>query len=538
MAGKKKNSNAQYAFIGLIVALIACVATGLIGSANVLTGLGMFTLPEEQNEGLKLAFQISIGLLILGLATYAILSPDSVRRFLTGRQARYGSNSLILTLAFVGILFAANYIVYNNPDLFGSPWDFTEDKSNTLAPETLQILNTLPDKVTAIAFYSGNINSVPAEELLQKFKENSSGKFDYTFVNPDTDPIAARNAGITGDGKILLQMGETKEIASTASEAELARAMIRLISPEARGVYFLQAHGEATLNPADERSYSVAQSTLESKNYVVNTLNLLTDNAIPEDAEVIVIAGPQKPLTQAEVNLLKKFVDEGGALVVMQDPSVLTEFGTSRDPLAEYLEKDWGIILNNDLIFDFSSQQPLVAISDGANVHPITQNLTASYAIYMPNARSLTTIPLDSLDIVTTPLIYTSPNSWGEKSLEESAEGYQYDDGLDTPGPLNMAVAGENLTTKGRVLVTGSSLFALDVNFDVYGNGNFFINSVDWAAEQEDLINLTTRPQTQRIFLPPQGWRFLLLAVVSIIVIPGMVVFFGVSSWISRRRRG
>ncbi|NJN79533.1 MAG: hypothetical protein HC797_03175 [Anaerolineales bacterium] len=262
---QKKNPNAQYAFIGLIVALIACIATGLIGSANVLTGLGLFTLPEGQADGLNLAFQISIGLLIIGLATYAILSPDSVRRFLTGRQARYGSNSLILTLAFVGILIAANYIIYNNPDLLGAPWDFTEDKSNTLAPETLQILATLPENVNAIAFYSGTINPTPAEELLQKFKNNSDGKFDFTFVNPDTDPIAARSAGITGDGKILLQMGDKKEIASSASESELAKTMIRLISGEARVIYFLQAHGEGTLNPSDERSYSVAKARLNQK---------------------------------------------------------------------------------------------------------------------------------------------------------------------------------------------------------------------------------------------------------------------------------
>src|SRR5690606_10903916 len=95
----------------------------------------------------------------------------------------------------------------------------------------------------------------------------------------------------------------------------------------------------------------------ESKNYTVNTLNLLTNNSIPEDAEVIVIAGPQKPLSQAEVNLLKAFVDGGGSLVVMQEPTVLTDFGDARDPLAEYLSEDWGITLNNDIILDFTSTQ-------------------------------------------------------------------------------------------------------------------------------------------------------------------------------------
>ncbi|MBL8100613.1 MAG: GldG family protein [Anaerolineales bacterium] len=541
MAGKKKNPNAQYAFAALIVALIACVATGLIGSSKILTGIGMFSLSDEQIETVNLAFQISIALVILGLAAYAILAPDAIRRFLTGRQARYGSNSLILALSFIGILFATNYIVYNNQDFLGAPWDFTEDKSNTLAPETLDILNALPENIKATAYYSNAINPQSAQELLQKFKNNSNGKFDYVFVDPNQNPVEVRQAGITGDGKILLQMGEAKEIASSASESELARAMIRLINPTQRIVYFLQGHGEATLNPADERSFTTAQQTLEEKNYVVKPLNLLSETEIPADAEVIVVAGPQKPLSQDEVNMLKGFVDKGGSLVVMQDPRALTEFGTAYDPIAKYLRQDWGIIINNDLILDFSgtTDNQLNAVSESANMHPITQNLSQNYAVIMPNAQSLNMEALDSVDVVVTPLIFTSANSYGETKLDVSeGEQIQYDEGIDNIGPLNMAVAGENLTTKGRVVVFGNSLFAVNAYFDVYGNGNFFINSLDWAAEQENLINLTTRPQTQRIFLPPSQLRFLILGVVMIIVIPGMVVFFGISSWIARRRRG
>jgi threonine/homoserine/homoserine lactone efflux protein len=37
---------------------------------------------------------------------------------------------------------------------------------------------------------------------------------------------------------------------------------------------------------------------------------------------------------------------------------------------------------------------------------------------------------------------------------------------------------------------------------------------------------------------PVETWRFLLLVLVIVIVIPGMVVFFGISTWLSRRKRG
>ena len=90
---------------------------------------------------------------------------------------------------------------------------------------------------------------------------------------------------------------------------------------------------------------------------------------------------------------------------------------------------------------------------------------------------------------------------------------------------------------EGRRLL--EKAIAIDGNFDVYGNGDFFMNSIDWAAQQENLLNLTTRPRTERIFTAPQSaWQFLLLVLIIVVIIPGMIVFFGISTWISRRRRG
>jgi len=533
MAGKQKNPYTKYAFIGLLVALLACVSTGLVGMAKVFISMKMFTL--ENTDGLNLALQISIGILVLGLAAYAIMAPDSIRRFFTGRQARYGSNSLILSLAVLGIIFVVNYIVFNNP----KSWDLTEDKSNTLSAETLQILATLPANVSATAFYSSSLDTTSADELLQKFKTNSKGKFDYTFVNPDTNPVAAREAGVTGDGKIMLQMGETKEIASAVTEEELARTMIRLISPTARAVYFLQGHGEPDVVTGGKSSYSIAKSTLETKNYTVGTLNLLTDKTIPEDALTIIIAGPTKPLGAGEVALLKKFVDGGGSLVVMEDPTISTDFGDSPDPLAQYLVKDWGISLDNDLIIDFSgvTQNALDAASLQYNSHPITQNLNQQYIVILHQARSISLSTISD-NITATPLISTSENSWGETSPLVADQNPVFDQATDLPGPLTMAAAGEDSTTKGRVVVVGNSLFATDDLFDVYGNGNLFINSVDWAAEQEDLLSLPARESTTRVFVPPTQGKFLFLVLMVVFVLPGSVVFAGVYSWYTRRKRG
>jgi ABC-type uncharacterized transport system involved in gliding motility auxiliary subunit len=533
MADNKKTPAAKYAFIGLILALLACVSTGLIGAAKGMIAAKMFTLESNYTDGLNLALQISAALLVVGLAAYAIMAPDTVRRFLTGRQARYGSNSLILTLAFVGIIVVVNYIVFENP----KSWDMTEDKSNTLAPETLQALATLPDKVSATAFYTASLNSASADELLLKFKTNSGGKFDYYFVNPDLDPVAAREAGITGDGKIMLQMGDRKEIASFASETELTRTLIRLISPEARVVYFLEGHGEPSLDSSGQLNFATAKETLESKNYTVNTLNLFSVKNIPEDALAVIVAGPMKPLANSEVDLLKKYVDAGGSLVVMEDPTLLTEFGDSADPLAEYLTKDWGIVLDNDVVIDLvNTQNPLQAVSSQVGQHPITQNLTQNYIVILPQARSLS-ISAQVENVTQTPILLTTEQSWGETELVAGTQP-EFNPEKDIAGPLNLAIAGENSVTKGRVVVFGNSLFATNDGFDAYGNGNMFINSVDWAAEQEDLLNITPREQTMRTMNPITNLSFIIMIITTVLVLPGLVVFAGVSSWLARRKRG
>ena len=123
-----------------------------------------------------------------------------------------------MSIAFIGILIVGNVLAYQNPVTIA---DLTEDKVNTLSPELSAALKTLPEKITATGFFAQTSSTESAEQLLNNIKAASNGKFEYQFINPDRDPQTARDAGVTGDGKILLQMGERKEIAAFASETEI-----------------------------------------------------------------------------------------------------------------------------------------------------------------------------------------------------------------------------------------------------------------------------------------------------------------------------
>jgi len=531
---KNQPSPRNYSVFALIFALLAFIATFFLGITRGLVSMQVVSVSNVEN--LQRYLYISAGLVILGLAIYATLEPDRVRRFFTGRQARYGSNALVMSIAFLGILIVGNVLAQQNPVKIA---DLTEDKVNTLSPELSAALESLPEKVTATGFFSqGSTQS--AEELLNNIKANSNGKFDYQFINPDRDPQAAINAGITGDGKILLEMAGRKEIVAFASETEILKAMLRLLNPGTNVVYFLTGHGEREVEQAGDASMTRAKGILENKNYSVKMLNLIVENKIPEDASVIVIAGPIKPVSENEVELLKDYLAGGGSLIVMEDPTALTEFDEESDPLAGMLSADWGITLDNDIVIDLNSPQPTTAAAAYYDsTHAVTRNMN-NLVTYFPFTQSLQ-LAASTEGLMLNPLVQTGENSWGEKdfqSLTQDGGPPSFDETTESFGPLALVAAGENSTTGGRVVVFGGSNFAIDPNFDAYGNGDMFVNSVDWAAEQEDLANITPKTPTQRTFNVPSQFHWIAILLGSVIIIPGLVLLAGVSAWLARRRQG
>jgi ABC-type uncharacterized transport system involved in gliding motility auxiliary subunit len=304
-------------------------------------------------------------------------------------------------------------------------------------------------------------------------------------------------------------------------------------------LYFLTGEGEHDTENSGEASYTRVRQVLESKNYVVNTLNLQAQNAIPDDARALVIAGPLVPLTESSLTLIKGFVNNGGDLLVLANPVPLTQFGDQPDLLAEYLASDWGITLDNDIVVDTNSpSSPFYAVGAQYTSHPITEKMQGIAAIF-PYSRSIT-VDTENTDVSPTALVLTIAQSWGETdfSAMEGQQALTYDEGADTPGPMTLAAAAENRTAKSRVVVFGSSSFAQDGNFDFSGNGDMFVNAIDWLAEQESLIGLTESQATTRTFNPPASLQFILTIVSVVCIIPLAIIAVGVYAWVMRRRRG
>ncbi|HLE53137.1 MAG TPA: Gldg family protein [Anaerolineales bacterium] len=520
-----KPSWRRIAPLGLYLALVAALAA-----------IGLYIVQREWN----LPLQISLGLIVVGLALFAILDPEGVRVALTGRQARYGSNALVMSLAFIGILVVVNYLVFKYPQR----WDLTENQQYTLAPETLDTLKSLPAQVKALAFYTPRVSKGSAEGLLDQYKFHSEGKFDYEFINPETDPIKAQQYNITRDGTVVVVLGEKHEPVTFITEKEVTGAMVRLMSTGKRAVYFLTGHGEFDPESTGEGSYSLAKASLENKNYTVAKLDLLSTNEIPQDAAVIIIAGPLKPITDQEVELLKAYMDGGGSLIAMEEPLPVTQFGDQPDPLADYLSGTWGIGLGSDMIVDQRTNQPYIAVGSVYGDSVITEKMQGVSTIY-PTTRSVTAGE-SAGQIQRVELVSSSQQSWAESdlaALTDQTQGaeppqIQPDEGVDLIGPVSLAMTAEDTNRGARLVVFGDSDFASDTFYNQLGNGDMFVNSVDWAAEQENLINLTPKDEVQRLLIPPGRYTMNLILLATVFILPGIVLLAGIIVWWQRRRRG
>jgi ABC-type uncharacterized transport system involved in gliding motility auxiliary subunit len=137
------------------------------------------------------------------------------------------------------------------------------------------------------------------------------------------------------------------------------------------------------------------------------------------------------------------------------------------------------------------------------------------------------------------PLVSTSQTAWGETELDSvSDQQVSLNEEKDNIGPVNVAIAAKNIVTNGRLVLIGDAEFATDNNFTQYGNGTLLINTIDWAAGQEDLIDLTPRENIQRVLLPPTVFSNGVVLLVTVFLIPGLILMAGIIVGIQRKKRG
>ena len=486
-----------------------------------------------------------VGGLCLLVALYVSFASEGRLRTLWGRRTtRYGLNAAIMIVLILGVIALVEAVSYRHS------WrvDLTENRRHSLAPQTIKVLKELRSPVKATGFFQPDQGGKRrAEDLLKQYATRSDGKFTWESVDADRNPLLAKRYGIETYGTVVLEAtpkeGPVKEEKVTdAEEEKLTNALIRVTREGKRTVYFLKGHGEKDPSSSERTGFSEVKAAIEKLNYGVKDLLLARETKIPDDAAIVVVAGPQKDLLPNETEALERYIARAGKALFMVDPF-------QAPGLAPLLER-YGLGLGNDVIIDVNPQGrllgagPEVPVVGDYESHPITQGFRL--ATLFPLARTVTVREKRPEGILTQALARTSGESWAETSQDQIKSGQVKPDANEARGPLTIAAVAtidtkeapeERKGAKARVVVFGNSSFATNAFLNLSGNRDLFLNTLSWLAEEENLIAIRPRDTARSapVFLTAAQGQVLFW--VPVVLVPLAMLLAGVYSVTSKRGR-
>jgi gliding-associated putative ABC transporter substrate-binding component GldG len=350
--------------------------------------------------------------------------------------------------------------------------DLTEEKRFSVKPQTKALLQQLDDDVYVEVYLEGELNASfrrlrnAIRELLEEFRIYSGNKVRYVFINPhQAISQKARNEffqelarkGVVPTRVVERQNSQTSEklifpgavvsyggfetglnllkdvSARTADERinpsiegleyEFSNAIFKLSNTNRKRIGFVRGHGE--LDSLQVASFTNALLEL----YDVFTVDLSRKPSVPV-YDVLIVAKPTRPFSEADKFKLDQFVMRGGNVLFLLDKLEATMDSASREdyfafPYTTNLDDllfKYGVRINNDLVQDRSAglypvvtdqtngkpqlqlmDWPFFPLINHYADHVVTRNLDA---VLMKFSSSIDTVKASR--VKKTPLLFTS----------------------------------------------------------------------------------------------------------------------------------
>ncbi len=436
-------------------------------------------------------------------------------------------------------------VVYGIVQYLPSTWDLTQNQRYSLAPQTVKVLKNLDedleriggvDQVSVFAFYQRIDPAYDLTEVLLKSCSQQSRKFHYQMIDPGIDLELVRKYRVNVARTIVVEVGDWSTSVLQPEESALINAIYRLVKGKRPVIGHLQGHGEHRLDSTEMSGYASEEMVLLDQGYDVRPLILSETGGVPQDCDVVVIAGPRIDPTADETAALDRHLARGKGVLALYDPNTTAGW-------VNWMKK-YRVELTGDVIITSSGRgtiSRMLEIVNGYGAHDISRSLQGVRTLF-PFAQPLEVIQDKDSEIVGALLLTTNEVSWAESdSLTRYGGKASFDPKTDKPGPLSVALVLEAPAAKdeeppGRMVVVGNSEFLNNNMIHRDGNRDLMLNMVGWLAREEGLIELRGRdPLSQPIILTRNQKNLIQWG--SMVLWPLFVVSVAVGIMVRHRRR-
>lgn len=518
--------------------------SGLLGILGALALVGAVVAMTAAGTITRLAMVLYLLAAVL-LAGFLVPRIEELGELLSSRTARQGYSVVAFSVAVIGILVLINVIAGR----YSQQLDITAAGQFTLSDQTVKVIEQVNQPVQITAFFPEDDFTQGAVDLLGRYARQSP-HITLEVIDPLRQRAAAEQAGIRSIPVTVFELGELREETLGLSEQDFTSALLKLTRPEQKKVYFVTGHDERDPDGFDQHGYSAVAEALRRENYAVEKLSLVSEREVAADAAVVILAAPRTPLLDFETAALRDYLNGGGALLVVADPQGETDLNA--------VLEGWAVTLRDDLVVDpgrFVPPDPGLIIPVPEFGHRISSSLPATTVLSLARSLAVAEDPPDDLEVRS--LLTTSDRAWGETNLTEPA--VEFNEGEDHQGPLTVAVAinqrnpvpsfaggqppptptpvleGVEPEPRGRLVVLGDADFAANGFLrQVPTNLDLVINSVNWLAEEEELISIRATPaNVAPVVLDRQ--QSVLVFYITVVFVPVAVMLLGVVVWWQRR---
>ena len=490
----------------------------------------------------------------------------SAKPGLSARKWQYGTISVGLVIAFIAVIVMANAGISFLTNRFYLKLDMTPTSYYEISDTTRNLLENMQQEVTVHILLSENdvINSKYyniAYEFLQKYRALSGGKISInfvdiyknpTFINGYTDTPEEISAGsfivesplrykilkLADLYKISTQVTDESTysyhqyVSGVEADQTLASALQYVLSEDLPTVVFVTGH--------DEQYSDYFASLFTNSNYNYQEVNIVF-NDIPRDAAIVVVGNPGSDWTNEQINRLDTYLKEENGNVIF-----LAGLSSTQTPLLNDWLEEWGVGVQNLMVLDSERAigNPLGVVADILDT-TVCENLEVSDTTYvlMPNSVSLELLWENSNHHSATPVLASSASSYA-KSFEDfnDVKSYAYADG-DEKGPFHLGIlctyssSVSGVATGGRMLVLGSNYMIADTYLDMeqLANKDYLLEVIDYLYDGVDplIIDTVKYTSTSMSMLSSQARTILIV----LMVIPFVVLAFGIYVWLRRRHK-
>ena len=474
-----------------------------------------------------------------------------IKKGINKKTLKNGSYSVVLSVIFVVIIVVVNLIVDAFPSTY-TELDVSDQQLFSIGDQTKDFLKELDKDVTIYQIVQSGSEDEVVSKLLKKYEEASDHikveKKD-PVVNPKftseyTDEEVSSNSLIVvcGDRSKIVDYNNIYESSMdyttysyTTSgfdgEGQITSAISYVTSDNLPVLYTLDGHGEKSLD-------STLQEDIEKANIEIKSLNLLTEESVPEDADCLMINSPSTDISEEERDAIIEYLENGGKAMIFSDytegsmdnfDAVLENYGVERVD---------GIVIEGDAQH-YAMQMPYYLLPDVSSAEAVSDFSSQGYFVLAPYAQGIRQLDnvRDTLTIES--LLTTSDEAYSKTDLNtETLE--KTDEDIDGPFDIGVSITEKVDDDKTTQIVYYSTANLMDSQINQMvagGNEQMITESLNWMCSTDEASTISIPSKSLEVsYLTVTAYDAAYWKICVMGLIPGVFLVVGFVIWLKRRK--